>query len=614
MSPPTDAKTGTGQATLIADGAPGVDILIINSHLRPVARGVTKLEVLLPEGVYTVRFSAGGRAEDKPVRLRAIEKPLLVEGGQFAIGSAPPSASSDVGEIERAQAHAVATFAQMAPKQGYDELVVFVRAPGATHADASRSIRLFDAKDVAMRSRDEEALEADRVVNENEHGWAARRYRVRAGVYRLHYEASSRKMVEQTVYVFPGRRTFAFLKYGHAVELVQQDGGYKPVRRRGVAPEQTTLVSAAASDPNPDPDDLRLADILLHALGSSAVGLDQNLMVGLAKPDGCPYLKLYASAVLVRRLEDAIAAAAVNDEPSAFEAISPEVSRSWLEETCIKLLRSMPQGQPWPDAQCCGWRLAALTENRFSIDLNDALSAPPMLDCSWQWAVAHSFDRPGALPSAGAFRPASEARVQAAPWLVWRSAAISSWPQASSVVAKDVTASLAESRDRARLDRAEKSGWIFLRRENPGGRARSAGVRHLDAAGAPNRQHPPASRPRPGRSIALDRRQDCRQQLGGAPGESARMGGRHPGAASQAEGKDLRRGAAAEAPCRSHEARRAALLRGRGKALLKISRPALRLRNPALLAVGTNASFFPAKKSNGFSAQTYSGHAMAGRS
>src|SRR5260221_14515894 len=38
------------------------------------------------------------------------------------------------------------------------------------------------------------------------------------------------------------------------------------------------------------------------------------------------------------------------------------------------------------------------------------------------------------------------------------------------------------------------------------------------------------------------------------------------------------------------------------------------LQKSALSAVGTNASFFPAKKSNGFSAQTFSSHAIPGRS
>jgi hypothetical protein len=40
-------------------------------------------------------------------------------------------------------------------------------------------------------------------LSANEHGWAARRYRMHAGIYRLHYEANTRKIVEQTVYVSP---------------------------------------------------------------------------------------------------------------------------------------------------------------------------------------------------------------------------------------------------------------------------------------------------------------------------------------------------------------------------------------------------------------------------
>jgi hypothetical protein len=42
--------------------------------------------------------------------------------------------------------------------------------------------------------------------------------------------------------------------------------------------------------------------------------------------------------------------------------------------------------------------------------------------------------------------------------------------------------------------------------------------------------------------------------------------------------------------------------------------PKLRTQKSGLLAVGTNASFFPAKNSKGFSAQAISGHSIAGRS
>jgi hypothetical protein len=339
------------------------------------------------------------------------------------------------------QAGAVQAIAKSRAQQAYEELVVFVRAPDATRADVARSIRLFDAKDVAIRSSGE--LKVDEVLQEKEHGWAARRYSVHAGIYRLSYETVNRKTVEQTVYVFKGRRTFAFLKYGQALELVPETDGFRQARRRGIDPAQTTLISAEASDTNPSPDDLRLGDILLHALVSDEVGIDQNLVQRLAEPGACPYLKLYASVVLILRREQLESDGDPNEAAEQFEQTSPQIPPTWLEETSDKLLRSMPQEQAWPDAQCCGWRLAALTQNRFSIDTNDALAAPPMLDCTWRWAVAHSFDSAKALPSVGTFRSASTARVQVAPWLVWRSAAPAMQKGNLPPSAQDVSANLA---------------------------------------------------------------------------------------------------------------------------------------------------------------------------
>jgi hypothetical protein len=67
-----------------------------------------------------------------------------------------------------------------------------------------------------------------------------------------------------------------------------------------------------------------------------------------------------------------------------------------------------------------------------------------MLDCAWRWAVAHSFDRPGALPSEGTFRSASEARVHAAQWLVWRSAVTSLRPHKPPASEKDLNSTLAD--------------------------------------------------------------------------------------------------------------------------------------------------------------------------
>jgi hypothetical protein len=153
------------------------------------------------------------------------------------------------------------------------------------------------------------------------------------------------------------------------VELVEQGGDYKQVRHLGIDPEQTTLVSVASSERDPPADDVRLADILLHALGSNEGSLDRELMQGLAKPAVCPYLKLYASALLVRRLEHAVGPGAVENAPTA-DAVTM-LPRSWLEATAARLLRSLPEGRRWPDAQCC----ALLREVQAAIDASSAIAS-----------------------------------------------------------------------------------------------------------------------------------------------------------------------------------------------------------------------------------------------
>jgi hypothetical protein len=405
-----EPPTALGHGRLIAEAPPAVDIEVFDANFKQIATGVRRLDLDLQEGLYTVRFIAAGVTEERPVRLLPIAEPLVVRGGHLALESAPPSDAPGASDFERRQAQAFSNLAKPSRDLDEHEIVVFVRAPDErTRSDVSRSLRLLDSHDVDVGVVDASETEQDRVE-----GWGTRRYQLSPGSYRLRYESSARRMVEQTICVFPGRRTYAFLQYGSSVQIEKSGDELRPVVRRGVDAAQTTIVSSANAEDQPNPEDIRLADLLLHGIRSLQSGIDRALIDTLIQPDSCPFLQLYAAAALTRRLEVTRSGGA--------ERLTEELQPDWMDSRIEALLENLVPGR-WPDMQAIGWRLAMLREPPGDAGAILKLRFPPMLDCSWRWAAAFSVDHPDCLPSRGVFEAAASARLAAGPWLVWSSAA-----------------------------------------------------------------------------------------------------------------------------------------------------------------------------------------------
>jgi hypothetical protein len=407
-----------GHSALTATSQPGVEIEVIDANFRPVAKGVTELTVRLPEGVYTVRFAAAGRSEQRFVRLRS-GVPAEVHGADFPLESAPPSEATGASDLERRQARAVSRLVKPDRKASHNsEIVVFVRAPDdRTRSDVSRSLRLFhpDGGDAGLG----ELTGEDADQNKSE-GWGTRLYVLRPGAYRLRFESSARRMAEQTLCVFPGRRTYAFLQYGSSLQVVQAaDGSFRAERKRGMEAALATFVSTPLGELEPSADDVRLADILLHAIRVLSTAIDPATVERFGAQDACPYLRLYTCAALIRRLE-AIRETRPAQMAAVTEAPIPaERLEAWIEGL---LSAPLPPGD-WPDFEIMGWRLAMLRDPPEEPQYAFRLRSPPMLDCCWRWASAYSVDHPDRLPVGGVFEAAATARLPAGPWLVWRSSA-----------------------------------------------------------------------------------------------------------------------------------------------------------------------------------------------
>lgn len=412
ISKPDRTSPPSVESRLIVRAPSGVMIEVFDAAFLPVESGVGlgELDLALPDGLYTIRFTAAGQSQEQIVRLLPIAKPLVINGGDFALQSASPSTTPDVSPHERGQAAAVAGLSALSGRGEHaQEIVIFVRAPDLrTRADVSRSLRLVDLDGAPMRSRDEEALSAAALAQ----GYAARRYSVPAGIFGLRFDTFTRRRVQQTVYAWPRRRTFAFVEYGSIPVNERHGERFRRVRRRGIDPARTVLISTRSDQSAPTQEALRVADILLHAVRNVGDFLDP-VIVDQAQQSGCPFLALYAAAAIASRMELSMASAEVR-WPNA-----SRLRKDWEAKTAEDLLANLPRGS-WPDGLCLEWRLSTLSESKSSS--KGALVAPPLLDCAWRWASARSVSFADAMAPSSAFYGAARAREPAGPWLVWRTA------------------------------------------------------------------------------------------------------------------------------------------------------------------------------------------------
>jgi hypothetical protein len=413
MSSSSDTNRGTGR--LIAEGPDGVEISIVNGSFETLATGTLRLELELPEGIYTVRWSGAGRIEQEVVRLRAIAKPLHVARQDFACRSAVPESVGCDRELEVSQ---VAAASQIASRVDSDvgpdeaEIVIFVRADDRrTQSRVSKDIRVLTRDPSSGRFERNEPCERGS-THDAEAGWASDRYVLKSGMHVLCYETSARRRVEQSIYAPPGRKTVAFLKYGQSLITQGSGDGTLLRRRRGIDPAHSTILSRPLGDKDDFFADARTADILLHQLESHRAHIDEGLLQKLARPDTDPYLQLYALAVHVARAgRTADRLASVAADPAERELSAAE------RELGMMLLDALSPHAQWTDARCVAWRLGIPGLSEAS---NAPLNIPPMLECCWRWAAAYSVQRPDhPIADPYALGAAKRADPSHAPWLVW---------------------------------------------------------------------------------------------------------------------------------------------------------------------------------------------------
>lgn len=379
----------------------GVELEISDSAFRKLYAGAAPFEQDLPQGLYNVIWSAGGRSEDRTVRVKAGE--LCAEhGGHFPLGAAPPSSATNASPLEKDQFESTARLVRRDRRPGEAEVMVFIRSSNERpNSDLGRSIRLYDANGERMGCK----IGEDEAFGNEEHQLAVRCYGGEAGRYTLRFETNERRIVEQSLFAFAGRRSLVFLKYGSALIPHLAKGAVRYAPRRGIEPTKTTIVSMPLDQQQDDFEEgSRIADILLHKLSEGEELADEALIDMLRRPEADPYLRIYAAALLLT--------ARGRTESAAFEkAIKPE-SRAAAELLLEELDESCP------DVMCIRWRMSMLDGSRG--ESGTPLDQPPMLDICWRWAAAYSVFAPWMIADTPAMQAAAQVTTPSPPWLVWK--------------------------------------------------------------------------------------------------------------------------------------------------------------------------------------------------
>ena len=406
MSSSDIIEPGLTKTLVKIDAPPGVEIQVIDGDYHIINRAIEKSEVNLDQGIYLIRWLAADNAYEQIVRLLPSDRELQVNiPDEFARST----------RVEPVEAQALVSTGRRTPKAKALSGIVVIERSGDKVSEGSRwsEMRLYDKDEVAMQST-KPSLEPARP--ETNGGYAIAVYQLSPGNYRLRYEASTGMSLDQTIVAFADRRTFVFFTQEGAYTLVASENAYERQQYIGVNPEKTVIVTIPTSVEAVHPDDLRVSEILLHAIAFGGDPLDRNMMERVTANDADPLLRLYAATLIIAQLERKASPGLDDPYPLAEsdgETIGSFESR-WTNRA-LDLIKKIDPPDASPDLISLRWHLSG----------SDGLSltAPPMLVGSWASAARFSVSMPDSLPDTPSFRAASRGRVDAGPWLVWRATA-----------------------------------------------------------------------------------------------------------------------------------------------------------------------------------------------
>lgn len=397
-------KSDPHPCVLVVEGAPGVELRILDAEFQLKAEGTVSLRQSLPPGLYIVNWKTGRELQKEVVRLRA--------GDTRTVRQPTPAGEADQRLQVAAAAEALAEPPSAISASAHEaEIMVVV---DVTDTDAtSLGVRLFTRDDIAMRSNSSDVEEAQKAADSDV---AIRVYHVDPAVYRLQYQTCTGETLDQSVPAIAGRRTVVFLRSVRGRVMVPEGEQVTTLDYQGADPARSVIITLPRGTPLTEASETRRrARLLLADLATHTTSLGEAFLTEIEAPDADPLVRIYAAAVILQQLE--AGASPTLEQDKAPVGLGPAWRWRWTNRALKLLDLGKIEGLP-ADVAVATWQ-GRSGRLRYPGRL-DALRTPPMLECCWGWAMKRSVVQPDTIPDSFSFRAATIGAAGASPWLAWR--------------------------------------------------------------------------------------------------------------------------------------------------------------------------------------------------
>lgn len=436
----SDKAATSSVVTLSLIARPGIAIRLLDGALQEIAQGMASLETEVRPGLYMAEWSSAGRQSQTIVRVDGKRPAVEVNFDPSAIEASSvldPSAADRLSLID-----AVNGSIRPSERAFASSIVLIVTSDSsASELVPNLELRLYDREDGAMRTNRDDTPNLPLGPNERAHC-----YRVRPGRYHIGFKAITGEQLCQSVPALAGRQTLVFLTLSRT-SLVFSDGDeFHTEEGAGIDPSKTAIVTVRGDEKDYRVRErLRLAGLMSFDLANGTNSLSDDVVEVLDDPKTDPLLRLYGALVAVSAFDRS--GAIRSGEDSGPRGFPPYPDQAWTAR--LKNWVSDPGQAGLPtDALAACWRLEHLSPQMFGHEewtkLPSRIEAPPMMDCSWRWAIEESITRPDAVRGTSVMAAASRSAGGNLPWLCWEMSAAKAKFVPAKVTADDLPALVAQ--------------------------------------------------------------------------------------------------------------------------------------------------------------------------
>jgi hypothetical protein len=419
---------------------PGISIRVLDAGLQEVDRGAGQLDTEQPEGLYLIEWSSAGQQSQTFARLDGKTDEVVLRFD--------PSDKSSAAELDSAHGDRIALVdavsdALRPSERDYESsIALIVAGDGDVFPDTSDlQLRLLNREDIAMRARTSDSPGVSLGPQE-----LARCYRIKPGRYHISFHSITGERLAQSVPALAGRKTLVFLTASRANLVGSHEGRFDKEVNVGLDPTRTIVVTVRGDEEDYRiRERVRIAGLLLYDIANGGSSLSQDIISVLDDEKTDPLLKLYGAAVALTCLERGFDPSPEVDRLIG-ERASPNL-RDWGKRIREWAIEPGRPGLP-PDALAAWWKLGRLGPSMVGSEETAALPSrievPPMLECSWRWAIEESIHQPDAVRGTALVAAAARSAGGTLPWLCWQVAAAKAHSSTVSRLTDDLASLMAE--------------------------------------------------------------------------------------------------------------------------------------------------------------------------